>query len=175
MTNWYAVYTRPQYEKKVAETFARKKIESYCPLNKIVRHWLGKSVQLPLFKSYVFVRLNQTQLQEVKAVDGVISLVSWLGKPAVIRDIEIDMIKRFLSVHKEIRLEKTPVNTTEMVKLTEGTRVQKEGGIIAIGAVGPRLLLPSLGYRLVAAQHTTQQNFTHQVISKQQDPLVNFG
>lgn len=175
MTNWYAVYTRPRCEKKVAENFARKKWESYCPYSKTTRQWMGKVVPVPLFQSCVFVRVEESQLLEVKKIDGVINLMYWLGKPAVIRDIEIDMLQRFLSVHKDVILEKTTVNPFEMVTLTEAPRLQIDGGLVAVGAVGPRLLLPSLGYRLVATQTAKQQNFTHQIIPKQQDPLVEFG
>ena len=173
MTNWYAVYTRPGCENKVADSFTRKKWQTYCPLNKSTRQWMGaKVVKVPLFKSYVFVRLQAAQLLEAKAVDGVINLMYWLGKPAVIRDIEIEMLQRFLSVHKELHVEKTKVNTTELVTLTERPLLQKEGGLVAIGAVGPKLLLPSLGFRLVALQHSRQPHFTPQVISMQQTPLV---
>jgi len=175
MTNWYAVYTRPRCEKKVAEGFARRKWESYCPYSKTTRLWMGKVVPVPLFQSCVFVRVDEAQLQDVKKTEGVINLMYWLGKPAVIRDIEIDMLQRFLSVHKEIILEKTTVNPTEMVTLTEAPRLQIEGGIVAVGAVGPRLLLPSLGFRLVATQPAKQQNFTPQIIPRQQDPLVEIG
>jgi len=176
MTNWYAVYTRPNFEKKVAETFSKKKIESYCPLTWSARYGNGKKMtQTPLFTSYVFVRLNETQLQDVKGVDGVINLAYWLNKPAKIRDVEIEMLRRFLNVHKEMQLEKTPVNTTEMVTLTEGPRLQKEGGLVAVGAIGPRLSLPSIGYRLIATQHNKQQNFTQQILPRQQDPLVKFS
>jgi hypothetical protein len=50
-TKWYAVYTRPRWEKKVAEILTDKKIENYCPLNKVVRQWSDrkKIVHEPLF------------------------------------------------------------------------------------------------------------------------------
>lgn len=151
MTNWYAVYTRPRCEKKVAENFSKKKWESYCPLNKETRQWMGtKVVKTPLFQSYVFVRLDETQLPEVKSVDGVINMVCWLGKPAVIREVEMDMMKRFLSVHKRALLEKTDVNINETVRLVKEPVVKKEGERIAYNYDKIKLLLPSIGYYLVA-------------------------
>lgn len=175
MTNWYAVYTRSRCEKKVAESFARKKWQCYLPHSKSTRQWTGKIVQVPLFDACVFVRVTESQLAEVKKVDGVINLMFWLGKPAMVREIEIEMLQRFLSVHKDVQLEKTAVNPSEMVTLTEAPRVQKEAGVISIGAVGPRLLLPSLGCRLIALQPMKQPNYLPTVISSQQDPLVKFG
>jgi len=175
MTNWYAVYTRPRCEKKVTEGFAKRKWESYCPHSKVTRQWMGKLVQVPLFQSCVFVRVEQNQLQEVKKVDGVINIMYWLGEPAVIRDIEIDMLQRFLSVHTEVHIEKADVDPTEMVTLAETPRMQKEGGLIAIGAVGPRLLLPSMGYRLIGLQPAKQSNYIHQIITAQYDPMTKIG
>ena len=58
--NWYAVYTKPRWEKKVAGLLERKGIESYCPLNKVQRQWSDrkKIVMEPLFQSYVFVHVG---------------------------------------------------------------------------------------------------------------------
>jgi transcription antitermination factor NusG len=57
---WYAVYTRPRWEKKVAALLLHKGIESYCPLNKVRRRWSDrtKTIEEPLFKSYVFVKTD---------------------------------------------------------------------------------------------------------------------
>ena len=117
MTNdavWYAVYTKPRWEKKVADLLARKGVEHYCPLNRVVRQWADrkKTVEEPLFKSYVFIRSTVAELLKVKQTDGVVNLVYWLGKPAVIRDEEIDTIKRFLADHENVQLERTVSRTT---------------------------------------------------------------
>src|SRR4051812_47816627 len=98
---WYAVYTRPRWEKKVAEILSSKKIENYCPLNKVVRQWSDrkKIVHEPLFTSYVFVHVEDGKLGKLRQIDGIINMVYWLGKPAVIRDVEIETIKRFLNDH----------------------------------------------------------------------------
>ncbi|MEO6221006.1 MAG: transcription termination/antitermination NusG family protein, partial [Ginsengibacter sp.] len=49
---WYVVYTRPRWEKKIAENLLRLGIEHYCPLNKVTRQWSDrkKKVLEPLFK-----------------------------------------------------------------------------------------------------------------------------
>jgi len=60
--NWYAVYTRPKWEKKVAELLSRKRIENYCPLHKSIKQWSDrkKTIFEPLFNSYVFVHVDET-------------------------------------------------------------------------------------------------------------------
>src|SRR5215831_13309437 len=96
---WYAIYTRQRWEKKVTRLLEEKGIECYCPLNKTVRQWSDrkKVVAEPLFTSYVFVKTIEKMHNEVKGLSGVINLVYWLNKPAVIRDEEIDIIKCFLN------------------------------------------------------------------------------
>ncbi|MBP1652940.1 MAG: NusG antitermination factor, partial [Bacteroidetes bacterium] len=65
---WYAVYTKPRWEKKVAESLIRKQVETYCPINRVTHQWSDrkKVVEEPLFKSYVFVRIPDTMKTTVR-------------------------------------------------------------------------------------------------------------
>ena len=94
---WYAVYTRPRWEKKVNNLLLNKGVESYCPLNKVRRKWSDriKVVEEPLFKSYVFVKIADEHRTEVRMTDGVINFVYWDGKPAIIKEKDIQTIRRF--------------------------------------------------------------------------------
>lgn len=154
---WYAVYTRPRWEKKVAEILTDKKIENYCPLNKVIRQWSDrkKIVLEPLFTSYVFVRTPEKLLYEVRKVNGVVNLVYWLSKPAVIRDEEIDCIKIFLSEHKNIKLEKCSVNVNDTVRIIKGPLMEYEGNVIAVKRATVKISLPSLGYAMIAEVEKT--------------------
>src|SRR5664279_717490 len=116
--NWYAVYTKPSYEKKVCLLFTKKRIESFCPLNSIKMNSLrrNKLLQEPLFKSYVFVNIFDSDIYLLKQTDGVISLLYWMGKPAIIREDEIETIKEFTNDHQNIELERTQVNTSDIVR-----------------------------------------------------------
>ncbi|SIR44023.1 transcription termination/antitermination protein NusG [Pontibacter lucknowensis] len=149
---WYAVYTKPRWEKKVADLLTLKEIQSYCPLNKVTRQWSDRKKVLhePLFTSYVFVHLSDKQIREVKEVDGVINLVHWLGKPAVIRDEEIEAIRNFLNEHSNVQLEKTSVCVNDPVKVSRGFLQDKEGTVVAIKNNTVRVALPSLGYVMYA-------------------------
>ena len=149
---WYAVYTRPRWEKKVAELLQRKNLEVYCPLNRVVRQWSDrkKTVLEPLFKSYVFVRVAQDEHSLLLQTDGILNMVYWLGKPAVIKDVEIDMIRRFLNEHKSIKLEKTKVSVNDMVRVISGPLMEHEGQVIALKNRSVKIILPSLGYMMVA-------------------------
>lgn len=149
---WYAVYTKPKWEKKVSELLSRKKIENYCPLNKVVRQWHDrkKVIMEPLFTSYVFVRLSEGDLWTSKTVDGVLSVVHWLSKPAVIRNDEIETIQRFLNEYENIQLEKTKVSLNDTVRVVCGPLMSMEGNVLEVRNRSVKVLLPSLGYHMVA-------------------------
>lgn len=149
---WYAVYTRPRWEKKVAESLVKIEVENYCPLNKVERRWSDrkKIVEEPLFTSYVFIKISPKEQIKVREVDGVLNLVYWLGKPAVIREEEIELIKRFLSSHRNVRLEKITVNVKDKVKILNGPLMEMEGEVVSVNKKTVRVNLPSLGYFLAA-------------------------
>ena len=96
---WYAVYTKPRWEKKVASLLDEKNITHYCPLNKTLRQWSDrkKTVLEPLFKGYVFVQVAETKKWELLTINGIVNYVHWLGKPAIIKDEEIETIRKFLN------------------------------------------------------------------------------
>ncbi len=99
MPHWYVLYTKPKNEKKVAEQLADLGLEVYCPTVKTVKVWSDrkKKVSEPLFKSYVFVKVNESQRDDVFEAYGVVRYLFWLGKPAVVREEEIEAIRNFLS------------------------------------------------------------------------------
>jgi len=149
---WYAVYTRPRWEKKVSENLSKHEIENYCPINKVIRQWSDrkKMVLEPLFTSYVFVHVTEKEHTQLKKTSGVINLVYWLGKPAVIGDHEIETIKRFLSEHNNVRLEKTPIRVNDMVRVLNGPLMEHEGQITMVKNRTVKIVLPSMGYLMVA-------------------------
>ncbi len=75
--NWYAVYTRPRWEKKVYNLLLERKMEAYCPMNKVRKQWSDrvKWVEEPLFKSYVFVKVAEEELTTVRMVNGIVNFV----------------------------------------------------------------------------------------------------
>ena len=101
---WYAIYTRPRWEKKVNRLLSEKGFESYCPLNKVRRKWSDryKLIEEPLFKSYVFVKIEDAERTPIRMTSGVINFVYGDGKPAVIREREIQNIKKFLDEYENV-------------------------------------------------------------------------
>jgi transcription antitermination factor NusG len=122
---WYAVYTKPRWEKKVNGLLLKKEIDVWCPLQKVTKQWSDrkKVIEEPLFKSYVFVRIADTERTQVLMTDGVLNFVYHVGKPAVIRDKEVELIKKYLA-EKE-----ATISIQSLQSLDENTRIKVNHGI----------------------------------------------
>ena len=150
--NWYAVYTKPQCEKKVAALLTKKKIENFCPLSCVETQSFRKHKLIfePLFKSYVFVNVTETETESLKNLDGVVNLLYWLGKPAVIKDDEIAAIKEFTNDHRNIKLERTLVNINDVARNFNASSYAIEGKLVTVKNKTIKINLPSLGYTMIA-------------------------
>ena len=95
---WYAIYTRPRSEKKVHESLTQQGFHSYLPLTTTVRQWSDrkKKVQLPLISSYVFVKTTENNLNNTLPIQGVVRVLKHLGKPAIIKEYEIENLRILL-------------------------------------------------------------------------------
>jgi transcription antitermination factor NusG len=131
---WYAVYTRPRWEKKVAAMLLEKGIENYCPVNKVTRQWSDrrKLVLEPVFKGYVFVRLEEQKKWQVKEVNGILNFVYWLGKPAKIRDEEIDTIRMFLNEFDDVQVEAKGLVVNSEVRIKQGVLMNYHGLVVEV-------------------------------------------
>lgn len=149
---WYAVYTKPRWEKKVFRLLQQKGIESYCPINKVKRKWSDriKTVEEPLFKSYVFVRVTEEGKTAVRMTEGVVNFVYWLGKPAIVKDREIDAIRKFLNEYEEVKVEITNLKADQKVRITSGAFMDYEASVIGVQKNQATLSIDSLGYKLIA-------------------------
>jgi transcriptional antiterminator RfaH len=146
--NWYVIYTKPRWEKRVATELEELDIEAYCPVVTEVRQWSDrkKKVVTPLFKSYVFVRLTEKTRQEVFKAPGVIQFLYWLGKPAIVKDAEIEIIKDWLN-NDDIDIVSTDhLSPGDQVTIAEGDFKGQEAIIQKIGKKRMRLILKSMGF-----------------------------
>lgn len=104
---WTAFYTKPRSEKKTADRLIEQGFEVYCPVIEEMKQWSDrkKKVKVPLFKSYLFARVNDSIRTQILQDQGIVAGVTWLGKPGVIRDVEIEAIKRLVGESNQVQLE----------------------------------------------------------------------
>ncbi|KIC03424.1 antitermination protein NusG [Flavobacterium sp. JRM] len=145
--NWYVVYTKPKWEKKVADQLNKIGITCYCPLITQIRQWSDrkKKIEVPLFNSYVFVQLEDLDRNLVFQTPGVIRYLFWLGKPAIVRDEEINVIKNSLSspIISEVSL--VPFKIGDKIKLDSGVFSNQDAIVQEISNTHYILVLESLG------------------------------
>ena len=151
--NWYAVYTKPRWEKKVAKLLDEKGIENYCPLNKVVKQWSDrkKVVMEPIFKSYVFVRVEDKDKFELKNISGILNFVYWLGKPAIVRDQDIDTIRKFLNEFGEVTVsEIDQFKVNARVRVKQGIMMNYQGLLVEVMGNKAKVRIESMGIYLFA-------------------------
>ncbi|MDT0690797.1 UpxY family transcription antiterminator [Salegentibacter sp. F188] len=144
---WYVLYTKPKWELKVFENLQKKNIRAYCPTITEVKQWSDrkKKITVPLFRSYLFVHLAEKDRNNVFDVPGVVRYLYWLGKPAIVRDAEIDTIRDWLDDEKVDEVKVEAISVGDNVKISQGAFKDQEAFIKEIGKKYMRLLLPSMG------------------------------
>lgn len=153
MLNWYALYTKPRKEQKVAQQLEQLGFTIYLPLKTEMRQWSDrkKKVVSPLFTSYVFIQIEETKRADVFIIDGVLNYVFWLGKPAIIRNNEMELMRN------EIDKPNTEVVVSnllpgEQVQLKQGVFKGQEATVEYVSNQKAHLFLPSLGIKLIISR-----------------------
>jgi transcription antitermination factor NusG len=151
-TYWYAVHTRPRWEKKVAATLEELGIVNYCPLNKVKRQWSDrkKTILEPLFKGYVFVQVPEASRWELLTVNGIMNYVHWLGKPARIRSSEIDTIRRFLHEFDDVAVTENKISVNKNVQVKQGVLMNYRGIVLELNGNKAKVRIESMGIQLSA-------------------------
>lgn len=93
--NWFAVYTRSRSEKSLMELLTAKGIEAYVPVRRVMKKWSDrkKMIEEPLIRSYCFVKVDESQYQDVLGTRGAVRYVWFSGKPASIPEKQIEILK----------------------------------------------------------------------------------
>ena len=95
---WYVIHTKPRGEKKVEEQLLSLGINAYCPTRNEIRLWSDrkKRIQVPVLPSMVLVNIDEKDINRVYECPLVVRYMFWLGKRAVVRQLEVDILKKYL-------------------------------------------------------------------------------
>ncbi len=146
---WWAVYTRHQHEKTIAEMLSTKGFEVFLPLYESMHRWKDrkKMISLPLFPCYVFVRGKMDRKLQIVTTPGVHMILHRGDSIATVPDSEIEAIQR--AVQGALRVEPHPF-------LSCGTRVRAVRG--ALEGVEGILIRKKNVYRLVLSVEMLAQS-----------------
>ncbi|HZZ39714.1 MAG TPA: UpxY family transcription antiterminator [Acidobacteriaceae bacterium] len=128
---WWALYTRHQHEKVVAEMLTAKGFEVFLPVYESIRRWKDrrKVLSLPLFPCYVFVRGGLDRRLQVVSTPGVHMLLTRGEQIAVVPEEEIGSIRR--AVEGSFRVEPHPfLKAGERVRVMRGSLAGVEGILV---------------------------------------------
>jgi transcription antitermination factor NusG len=119
---WYVLYTKPRNEKKVAQRLSEAGYTVYCPLQKVRRQWSDRSkvVEEPLFKSYLFIQIEDHRRDEVFSFPGTVRYLFWLRRPAQVRQIEINTIQKWLGEYNHEDIDISHIQTGALVRIDSG-------------------------------------------------------
>ncbi len=146
------MYTKPRWEKKVAGLLDSKGYEHYCPLNKVMRQWSDrkKVVMEPLFKGYVFVQVGEDKKWELTNINGIVNYVYWLGKPARIRESEIETIRKFLHEFSDVEVIEAGLGVNSEVRVRQGVLMNYRGILLELQGSKAKVRIESMGLELSA-------------------------
>lgn len=150
---WLVIYTRPRWEKKVSAALELRGIENYCPLRKVINQWADrkKAVEIPLFSSYVFVKINYREELKVRQVQGVQNFIYHDGKLASIRETEIEKIREALLNSPELEVVNMKnISIGDLVKIKGGLLSNQVGPVIKVHGKSVLMLLENLECALVS-------------------------
>lgn len=130
--HWYAVYTKPRSEKKLADRLNEKGIEAYLPMRRTLRQWSDrkKMVDEPLISSYVFVNVPKQNYFEVLNTPGAVKYIWFSGKPAVIPENQIRTLKFIMGSNPEIDCVSSVLKQGMHVKVVSGPLKELTGELI---------------------------------------------
>lgn len=161
-TPWWALYTRHQHEKVVADMLSAKGFEVFLPVYESIRRWKDRSkvLSLPLFPCYVFVRGGLDRRLQVVTTPGIHMILTHGDRVALIPDAEMAGIRR--SVEGHYRVEPHPF-------LRCGERVRVRRGSLQ-GVDGILVRKKSL-YRLVLSVDMLAQSVAVEIDAADVEPL----
>jgi transcription antitermination factor NusG len=151
---WHVIYTKSKWEKKVDDLLMQKGFESWCPVQKQERQWSDrkKIIEAPLFRSYVFIKASKEDYTKILSTIGVVNFLYFERKPAIIRDVEIEEIRKYLGMSTTasiqiVDMSNIPAQTK--VSINQGLFMGQRGEVIKAGKKNVFVRLDSINMMMI--------------------------
>ena len=150
--NWYLIYTKNNWEKKIASKLSKRKIENYYPLHSVITNKNGKAKvqKVPLFPNYLFVKTAESDKDFILSLNKVINFVYWKQRPALVSENDILLIKNFTKNFYDIKVQKIQVNGSSLSHVIDGATQSFSENILKIRNTVAKVSIPVIGLTLSA-------------------------
>jgi len=162
---WFAFYVKSRHEKKALSRLSEQfdsgshsrdhpdienghegSAELFCPMKEERVKWSDrwKTVTKPYIPGYLFARVTEQQRRAILEDPSVFRTVMWKGRPAKIRDEEIDIVKRVIGDPgvDDLRLE--ALQPGDSVEVTGGELMNMNGVVVMVKGKRATILLESM-------------------------------
>lgn len=149
---WQVLYVNSRAESKVAKRLERKGLNVFCPMKTVVKQWSDrkKKVREPYFRSYVFVRVEKEKRLDILQTPGVVGFLYWLGKPAVIREGEMEEVMGFFENRPSENIVCKTFDPGQNLLINAGPLQNKKGIVLRQSKHKVVLQIQQLGIALTA-------------------------
>ena len=164
LESWYGVQTRARHERVVMQRFQEKGLEAFLPTYTEVRRWSDrwKTVELPLFSCYVFVKMMATNEDRLRVLctDSVFDFVGAPRYGTPIPDDQIEAVRTivtermnwetypFLKIGQRVRIRNGSLAGVEGILVS---RQGKRSVVVSVDAIQRSLAVRVEGYEIEPA------------------------
>jgi len=129
---WYALYTKPRFEKKVYDLLVKKNIHTFLPLRKRLKQWKNRKawVNEVLFNSYIFVFISENEFLNALKTDGIVRFVSFEKKPVPIPESQIETVKKIIATNIVFDISFDKLQIGDLVEVTDGALIGIRGNLV---------------------------------------------
>lgn len=131
---WYAIYTRPRFEKVLYNKLIDTDIEAFLPLQIKYRQWSDrkKRIKVPLISSYVFVYINASEFSKIYRTHGFVKFITFEGKHIAIPQNQIDNLKLLSDNEVDLEISTEEFSKGDNVEVIAGSLIGLKGELIKI-------------------------------------------
>ncbi|MBN2237432.1 MAG: UpxY family transcription antiterminator [Bacteroidales bacterium] len=151
--NWYALYTKSRAEKAVFDRLQEQQIETFLPLQKILRRWSDRKkwVEVPYINSYIFVKVSEKEYYNVLNIQGAVRYITFERKAAPIPEWQIEAMKKIVSSDQAFHFSNQHFKKGDQIKIQTGALQGYEGEIVhdAEGKKKVLIRIDHIGYSVV--------------------------
>lgn len=131
---WFVAYLRTRTEKNVKKALDIENVTNYLPLMKTFKQWSDrkKKVEEPVFKNYIFVKVNDKQKMKVLSIRNVFKFVEFEGKPALISDLQMSYIRKLIEGDHDIEIRPNDLKRGDPIIVKYGPLAGLKGELLRV-------------------------------------------